>query len=134
MGQGAHLHQRTNLLCPCTPITADLGSRSKAKPLCQLGSVVQPWELHEAGHELYVAPSTITHMGYIGFVIILDLCFRLAEIMGSLMMQDSDWEGGGIGKAEEEEENGCTHAPRGAKSVSQGGFCRLPDQAQGIAV
>lgn len=56
-------------------------------------------------------------MGDIGLVIIQDLCFVLVEIMGSLMMQDSELESDGIGKAEEEEENRCTRAPRGAMSV-----------------
>ena len=49
-------------------------------------------------------------------------------------MRDSEWEGKGIGKAEEEEENGCTRAPRGAMSVPQRGCCQLPDHTEGMAV
>jgi len=45
-------------------------------------------------------------MGDIGLIIILDLYFLLVEIMGSLVVQASEWEGGRVGKAEEEEENG----------------------------
>lgn len=41
--------------------------------------------------------------GDIGLVIILALCFLLVEIMGTLMRRGSEWEGDGIGKAEEEE-------------------------------
>lgn len=54
---------------------------------------------------------------YSGFV------FPFGRDLRNLMMQDSEWEGDGIGKSVKEEENGCTRVPRGAMSVPQGGFC-----------
>lgn len=51
------------------------------------------------------APSTTTPTGDTGLVIILGLWFFLGEVMESLAMPDLEWEGDGVGEAEEEEEN-----------------------------